>query len=133
VRDGTTVLLTTQYLDEADALADRIAVIDHGAVIAEGTPSELKASLGSGVLHVRLDDSRRRAEAEALLTATLGVPVTRDADPAALSVPVPDPESATQAMSALAGEGLSPTSFSLGQPSLDEVFLALTDRQEAAA
>src|SRR5918999_4988955 len=68
IAQGTTVLLTTQYLDEADQLADRIAVIDRGTVIAEGTPGQLKASVGSGALHVRLLDPADRPEAERILT-----------------------------------------------------------------
>ena len=63
VAQGTTVLLTTQYLDEADQLASRIAVIDHGKVIAEGTPGELKASVGAGSIHVRLRDAAQRPRA----------------------------------------------------------------------
>src|ERR671915_1044316 len=89
---GTTVLLCTQYLDEADQLADRIAVIDHGRVIAEGTPGQLKASVGSGSLHVRLLDPDQRDEAAQVLDRTLGAPVHLEADPAALSVPVADAE-----------------------------------------
>ncbi|MDD9372320.1 MAG: ATP-binding cassette domain-containing protein, partial [Acidimicrobiales bacterium] len=73
VTAGTTVLLTTQYLDEADQLADRIAIIDHGKIIAEGTCSELKASVGSGAFHVRVRDPERRAEAERLLADALAV------------------------------------------------------------
>src|SRR5688572_27657848 len=75
VGEGTTILLCTQYLEEADQLAEGIAVIDHGKVIAEGTPGQLKASVGSGTLHVRLIDSEQRPEAERLLTRRLG-PVT---------------------------------------------------------
>ena len=67
----TTILLTTQYLDEADQLADRIAVVDHGKIIAEGTPGELKASVGSNVLHVRLAGPQHRPQAERLLAETL--------------------------------------------------------------
>ena len=89
---GTTVLLTTQYLDEADQLADRIAVIDNGRVIAEGTPGELKASVGSGALHVRLRDPEQRPETEQILSRTLGVPAESGSDPAALSARVSDPE-----------------------------------------
>ena len=81
---GTTILLCTQYLEEADQLADGIAVIDHGRVIAEGTPSQLKASVGSGALHVRLLDPEQRPEAERVLTAELGA-VHLEPDPAALS------------------------------------------------
>jgi ABC-2 type transport system ATP-binding protein len=128
VAGGTTVLLTTQYLDEADKLANRVAVIDHGRVIAEGTPGELKASVGAGALHVRLRDPARRPEAERLLAATLGVPVHLEADPAALSATVSDPDRVAHALTELAHAGITTTEFALGQPSLDEVFLALTGR-----
>src|SRR5918993_1051166 len=70
--EGTTILLCTQYLEEADQLAEGIAVIDHGRVIAEGTPSQLKASVGSGTLHVRLLDPAQRPEAESVLARELG-------------------------------------------------------------
>src|SRR5919106_627536 len=70
--EGTTILLCTQYLDEADQLADGIAVIDHGKVIAEGTPAQLKASVGGGALHVRLLDPEQRPEAERVLARELG-------------------------------------------------------------
>jgi ABC-2 type transport system ATP-binding protein len=126
VDQGTTVLLCTQYLDEADQLAGRIAVIDHGRVIAEGTPGQLKASVGQGTLHVRLLDPEQRPDAEQVLTRTLDALVHLEADPAALSVPVTDAERASDAVSELFGAGIAVGNFSLGQPSLDEVFLALT-------
>ncbi|HZC14224.1 MAG TPA: ATP-binding cassette domain-containing protein [Thermoleophilaceae bacterium] len=128
VAEGTTVLLTTQYLDEADQLADRIAVIDRGKVIAEGTPGELKASVGSGALHVRLRDPEGRPNAERVLSRALGVPVHLESDPAALSARVSDPERVAHALAELSRSGAALTDFSLGQPSLDEVFLALTGR-----
>src|SRR5688572_3079989 len=125
--EGTTILLCTQYLDEADQLADGIAVIDHGRVIAEGTPSQLKASVGSGALHVRLLDTGQRPEAERLLARALST-VHLEPDPAALSAPCADGNRAAEAVAELSRAGIGVASFSLGQPSLDEVFLALTGR-----
>jgi ABC-2 type transport system ATP-binding protein len=134
VANGTTVLLTTQYLDEADQLAGRIAVIDHGKVIAEGTPGQLKASVGAGTVHVRLRDAEQRAAAERLMAAALQVTVQLDADPVALTARVGGEgsergaaEQASRALAALAEAGIVVDEFALGQPSLDEVFLALTD------
>ena len=126
VAGGATVLLTTQYLDEADQLADRIAVIDRGKVIAEGTPSELKASVGSGALHIRLRDPEDQPDAERVLSRALGVPVHLESDAAALSARVSDPERVAHALAELSRSGISLIDFALGQPSLDEVFLALT-------
>jgi ABC-2 type transport system ATP-binding protein len=123
---GTTVLLTTQYLDEADQLAERIAVIDHGRVIAEGTPSQLKASVGSSALHLRLVDPDRRDEAERLLAGRLGDGLHRGADQAVLTTSVPDAEVAASVLGELVSSGIRVADFSVGQPSLDEVFLALT-------
>jgi ABC-2 type transport system ATP-binding protein len=128
VAGGTTVLLTTQYLDEADQLADRIAVIDRGQVIAEGTPAELKASVGSGALHVRLRDPEDRSDAERVLSQALGVPVRLESDPLVLSARISDPERVAHALAELSRSRVALTNLSLGQPSLDEVFLALTGR-----
>jgi ABC-2 type transport system ATP-binding protein len=122
---GTTILLCTQYLDEADQLAEGIAVIDHGRVIAEGTPGQLKASVGPGVLHVRLLDPEQRPVAERVLARELAV-VHAEPDPAALSAPCPDADRGAKAVAELTRAGVGIVSFTLGQPSLDEVFLALT-------
>ena len=134
VDEGTTILLCTQYLEEADQLADGIAVIDRGRVIAEGTPAQLKASVGSGALHVRLLDPAQRPAAAELLDRALGA-VSLEADPAALTAACSDPERAADAIVALTRSGVGVASFTLGQPSLDEVFLALTGHtaEEAAA
>ena len=126
VAEGTTVLLTTQYLDEADQLADRIAVIDHGKVIAEGSSSQLKASFGAGSLHVRLRAPEQRAGAERVLAGVLEVPAEPSADPVALSARISDPERVARALAELSRSGIDATEFALGQPSLDEVFLTLT-------
>jgi daunorubicin/doxorubicin transport system ATP-binding protein len=126
VAAGTTVLLTTQYLDEADQLADRIAIIDHGRIIAEGTASELKASIGSGTAHVRVSDPDDRVAAQQILTHHTGVTVQLEADPAALSVRGADSTQVMVALGELAAAGVAVDEFALGQPSLDEVFLALT-------
>jgi len=125
--EGTTILLCTQYLEEADQLADGLAVIDHGKVIAEGTPAQLKASVGSAALHVRLLEPEQRPEAERVLQGALET-VHLESDPAALSAPCADAERAAEAVGALGRSGISVAGFSLAQPSLDEVFLALTGR-----
>lgn len=133
VSGGTTVLLTTQYLDEADQLADRIAVIDHGKVIAEGTPGQLKASVGSGTLQVRLRDPDQRAEAGRLLGRVLGVELRLESDPSALSTRIDDPGLAGEALTQLAMAGVVVSEFALGQPSLDAVFLAPTGHTAESA
>ncbi|MGH3761663.1 ATP-binding cassette domain-containing protein [Actinophytocola sp.] len=134
VAQGTTVLLTTQYLDEADQLVSRLAVIDHGKVIAEGTTGELKASVGAGSIHVRLRDARQRGAAHQVLTTVLGTGVRFDADPVALTAQLSGDdtdreaaEQASRALAELAAAGITVDNFALGQPTLDEVFLALTD------
>jgi ABC-2 type transport system ATP-binding protein len=126
VAEGTTVLLTTQYLDEADQLADRIAIIDHGRVIAQGTSGELKALVGSGALHVRVLDPDQRAHAHQVLVDVLGEPVHLGSDPVSLSAPAPEPRLVGTALVELEAAGVAVGELSLGQPSLDEVFLALT-------
>ena len=131
VADGTTVVLTTQYLDEADRLADRIAVIDRGRVIAEGTRGELKASVGAGGVRLRLLDPDQSDRARRVLSGALGVPVQAERDPAALAarIPAEHGEAAalvSRALGELVREGVGVSDFSLAQPSLDEVFLALT-------
>ncbi|QEV19181.1 ATP-binding cassette domain-containing protein [Streptomyces alboniger] len=136
VAHGTTVLLTTQYLDEADQLAARIAVIDKGKVIAEGTKGELKASVGAGSVHVRLREADQREEAARLLGAVLDAQIQLEPDPVALTARVGTDdgalngrgaaEQASRALAELAHAGITVDNFALGQPSLDEVFLALT-------
>ncbi|MET8894615.1 ATP-binding cassette domain-containing protein [Streptomyces albogriseolus] len=139
VAQGTTVLLTTQYLDEADQLASRIAVIDKGRVIAEGTKGELKASVGAGSVHVRLRDPERRADAERLLRDLLLAEVQLEHDPVALTARLNAATSdsaadqAARALTELSRAGVTVDNFSLGQPSLDEVFLALTGHDTGAA
>jgi ABC-2 type transport system ATP-binding protein len=125
VAGGTTILLCTQYLEEADQLADGLAVIDRGRVIAEGTPGQLKASVGTGGLHVRLLDPDQRTRAAGILERAVGT-VVLESDPAALSVSCADAGRAAAGVEELARAGLGIAEFSLGQPSLDEVFLALT-------
>ncbi|RJL23916.1 ATP-binding cassette domain-containing protein [Bailinhaonella thermotolerans] len=129
VADGTTVLLTTQYLDEADQLADDIAVIDHGRVIATGTPDELKAVIGDR-LDVTLEDPAALPAAMGVLNALTG------ADPAAtgagrLSVALPGGRlRLADVVRELDHAGVAAADVTLRRPTLDEVFLRLTDRKE---
>ena len=128
VAGGTTVLLTTQYLEEADQLAEGIAIVDHGRIIAEGTSGQLKARVGAGSLHLRVDDASRRSEAAEVLTQILESPVQLDGDATAISARTTDTELVGAALAELGRRGITVTELALGQPSLDEVFLALTGR-----
>jgi ABC-2 type transport system ATP-binding protein len=125
VGSGTTVLLTTQYLEEADRLASQLAVIDHGRVIAEGTPESMKADLGATVLEVglaSLDDARRTGT----ILDTLG-PHTSMVTGTLVEVTVDNgPQAAMIGLRALDAEGIAPQTFKLREPSLDDVFLSLT-------
>lgn len=127
---GTTVLLTTQYLEEADQLADRIAVINKGKIIAEGTATELKSSVGTGMLHVTLQNETDREKAETVLEESVGSVLHETSKDMELLVKVEEPSVATKALEDLATAEIDLVTFSLSQPSLDEVFLALTEEEE---
>jgi ABC-2 type transport system ATP-binding protein len=131
VAAGTTVLLTTQYLEEADRLARRVAVVDHGRIIAEGTPAELKANMGATVLDVRMQDAEGAAEVARVL---VGVGAKEPSVVGTMvELPVDDgPRAAMEALRALDQRGIVPGGFVLREPSLDDVFLALTGRTTEA-
>jgi oleandomycin transport system ATP-binding protein len=124
VADGTTVLLTTQYLEEADQLADTIAVIDHGRVIASGAPAELKQMVGGLVLRL---EPARAADLETLADLARWTTGGNAAvEGRAVTVPVADPAAGGIVMARAAEAGVPLATFRLDQPTLDEVFLALT-------
>jgi ABC-2 type transport system ATP-binding protein len=125
VSSGSTILLTTQYLDEADQLADRIAVIDHGRVVAEGTPNELKSAVGVAALHLQLTDSKDIDEAMRIIQTVLQVKASIP-EPALITAPMADPERVTDLLIKLREANIHLTQVSVQEPTLDEVFLALT-------
>ena len=128
VTDGSTVLLTTQYLEEADALADEITVIDHGRVIAHDTPEGLKRVVGGQTLEVRPSDLTRMEEAATILARCPPDGRAEEIRKGVLAVPVADDSALTATVSRLASAGIGVTELSLHLPSLDEVFFSLTGR-----
>ena len=126
VASGSTVLLTTQYLDEADQLADRIAVIDRGRVVAEGTADDLKALVGSSSLRLTLHDGADFVIALSVLDAVVGSDPVASSDGRHLTVALDDPALVTDVLIRLRDRGVGVAQLSVQKPSLDEVFLSIT-------
>src|ERR1700712_410641 len=140
VSTGSTVLLTTQYLDEADQLADRIAVIDRGMVVAEGTTDELKSSIGSSSLQVRLSDPKEVESAREIIERVLGGTAVVSPEGSRITAPMDHVSAVTDLLLVLRERGIDLSEISVQKPTLDEVFLSLTghsvadeEAQDAAA
>ncbi|GAA0357130.1 ATP-binding cassette domain-containing protein [Bacillus horti] len=122
---GTTVMLTTQYLEEADQLADRIAVIDHGRIIAEGSPNELKASIGGKTLTIQLSEPIEEEKIKSLI-GQFQLQVYQGHNQLNYRIPVQEAKLAAEAIQTLMAHDVPVAYFTLGEPSMDEVFLTLT-------
>ncbi len=133
VAEGSTILLTTQYLDEADALAGRIAVIDHGVKVAEGTPGQLKTQIGTSSLRVQMVDLADAADALALAAAATGDTPIVSPSGSGFSVTLSDANQAADVLVELRNHRLDIASATVEQPSLDEVFLTLTGHTSGPA
>jgi ABC-2 type transport system ATP-binding protein len=133
VADGCTVLLTTQYLDEADQLADRIAVIDRGRKVAEGTPDELKTSVGDSTLQLQLAVDADHLLATTIVRRLAGAEPALSPESGRLNVPLDAADSAADVLIGLREAGIGITSVSVDKPTLDEVFLALTGHETRQA
>lgn len=133
VKEGTSILLTTQYLEEADELADKIAVIDHGKLIAEGTSDQLKSRLGDDVIEFQLVKPGLKDKALAAVSKLASKPPTFDEEKVSITLPVKDGAKAlAETVRALDSAKIEPASLSLHRPSLDDVFLTLTGKKTEA-
>ncbi|WP_017585747.1 daunorubicin resistance protein DrrA family ABC transporter ATP-binding protein [Nocardiopsis ganjiahuensis] len=130
--DGTTILLTTQYLEEADELADRVTVIDHGRVVAEGEPQELKRRTGSQTLHVRTVDPADTERAVGLLTELLGFRPSVHEDNTTITAPADDTVLLAALVRRLDQEAIATDELGTRLPSMDDAFLSLTGRSSHA-
>jgi len=126
VADGCTVLLTTQYLDEADQLAGRIAVIDRGRKVAEGTPDELKLSVGASTLQLQLADAEDESLARDVVLRVIGIEPVLTPESARMNVALEVADQAADVLIGLREAGIEIASVSVDKPTLDEVFLAIT-------
>jgi daunorubicin resistance ABC transporter ATP-binding subunit len=125
VKNGSTILLTTQYLDEADQLADNIIVIDHGRVVAGDTPSGLKSSIGTAFLQLTLKNADDTAKAAQIVERVLGAKA-QPAEASELIVPMDNTDKLTDVLTTLKDAGIILSGVNVRQPTLDEVFFALT-------
>lgn len=133
VNGGSTVLLTTQYLQEADELADRIAVIDRGKVVAEGTVNELKESVGSSSLHLSIQDEQDMQEARLIVERVLNTQSAVPMEGGKIMAPMADADRVTDLLITLRGAGIRLSELSVQKPTLDEVFLSITGSKEDAS
>ncbi|APS26529.1 ATP-binding cassette domain-containing protein [Weissella cibaria] len=124
VAAGSTIVLTTQYLEEADELADRIAVIDHGKLVSIGTPAELKAQVGGAKLRVEVVDDAQAEQARGVMANTL--PATPQVTRNVVEVAIDDINTVAGVLQAITAAGVTMTNMSVEQPSMDDVFFALT-------
>ncbi|MFP7467947.1 ATP-binding cassette domain-containing protein [Weissella cibaria] len=124
VAAGSTIVLTTQYLEEADELADRIAVIDHGKLVSIGTPAELKAQVGGAKLRVEVADDAQAEQARGVMAETL--PATPQVTRNVVEVAIDDINTVAGVLQAITAAGVTMTNMSVEQPSMDDVFFALT-------
>lgn len=130
IKEGTSILLTTQYLEEADELADKIAVIDHGKVIAEGTSDQLKRRLGGDVIEFQLIKPADKEKALAAVSPLASEPPTFDETALTITLPVKDGAKVlTETVRALDKAKIEPATLSMHRPSLDDVFLSLTGKK----
>ena len=132
VRTGSTVMLTTQYLDEADQLADRIAVIDRGRVVAEGSPDDLKASVGASSLQLRLTQPADAEDALRAIERVLGVQGVLSPEAARITAPMTDADRVADLLIVLREAGIGLNEMSVQKPTLDEVFLTITGHSAEA-